>query len=428
MHDQLQPNLTLRRLMAEYGFTREGLATAVNDATERLTGLPGNCSARLVGRWLKGEVDRPRTHSRLPLEAVFGRPASELGFRSPQKGSDGVNVRTSSPAPPQDPPVLRRKFVLGLTGSLLTLPPLPEAGRLGMADIDRIQAAATELHQVDDRQGGAQLVDVAARYIEHVEHAARRCTYGGNVQAHLYKALGEMATSAGWFAFDADRQETARRWWDAGLRYALLAGDKLLQARIWSSLSHQAYRLRHGGEAVSIARVALGETRGRRDGQLSALLHTRVAQGHAIQNEGGWCARSLHQAEQEFDREPSEPQRWLGFFNAGEVSSASALCFLDLRQHSGAVKTAREALLVVQSTPLKRNEFAAHVRLGRCLAAAGEVDAAVAAGQDALALLPEVRSPRIEVRLKELRDSLLDCGTTGAVEFSERYEAVATCP
>lgn len=322
----------------------------------------------------------------------------------------------------------RRQFILGLTGSLLTLPPLPESGRLGMSDVDRIQAAAAGLHQIDDRHGGGQLADVAARYIEYVEHAARRCTYGSNVQARLYKALGEMATSAAWFAFDAGDQEKARRWWDAGLRYALLGRDKLLQARIWSSMSHQAYQLGHGGEAVSIARAALEDTRGRRDGQLSALLHTRVAQGHVVQDEGGWCARSLHRAEQELDREPSEPQRWLGFFNAGEVSSASALCFLDLRQHSRAVDTAREALLVVQSTPLKRNQLAAHVRLGRCLAAAGELDAAVAAGQDALALLPEVRSPRIEVRLKALRDSLLDCGTAGAVEFSERYEAVATCP
>ncbi|UGY91342.1 hypothetical protein [Streptomyces gobiensis] len=324
--------------------------------------------------------------------------------------------------------MLRRKFVLGLTGSLLTLPPLPEAGRLGMSDVGRIQAAVGKLHKIDDRHGGAQLVDAAARYIDHVEDAARRCTYGSNVQTHLYRALGEVATSAGWFAFDAGRQEIARRWWDAGLRYALLARDKRLQARIWSSMSHQAYVLGHGGEAVSIARAALEETRGRRDGQLSALLHTRVAQGHAVQDEAGWCARSLHRAEQEFDRGSSEPQRWLGFFNAGEVTSAAALSFLDLGQHAKAVDAARESLRVVQSTPLRRNEFAARVRLGRALVSAGELEEAMAAGNDALTLLPEVNSPRVNRRLKQLRDDLLDHGAPGAAEFSERYEAVATCP
>lgn len=324
--------------------------------------------------------------------------------------------------------MLRRAFVLGLTGSLLTLPPLPESGRLGMSDVDRIQAASSELHQIDDRHGGGQLVDIAARYIEYVEHAARRCTYGGNVQARLYSVLGEMAASAGWFAFDAGDQETARRRWDAGLRYALLARDKMLQARIWSSMSHQACQMGHGGEAVSIARVALEETRGRRNGYLSALLHTRVAQGHAVQVEGGWCARSLLQAEKDFDREPGEPQRWLGFFNTGELFSTTALCFLELGQYAKAVDAARESLLVVQSTRLRRNQLAAYVRLGRCLAADGELDEALAAGDDALTLLPEVHSPRIGSRLKQLRDDLLRHRTADAVEFSKRYEAVATCP
>ncbi|MFE1957238.1 hypothetical protein [Streptomyces sp. NPDC059479] len=138
------------------------------------------------------------------------------------------------------------------------------------------------LHQFDDLHGGAELSPAAAHYIDHVESAVRRCTYGDRVQTGLYKALGEVATSAGWFAFDDGQQKTARHWWDTGLRYALLARDKRLQARIWSSMSHQACVLGHGGEAVAIARAALAETRGRRDGQLSALLHTRVARGYSV--------------------------------------------------------------------------------------------------------------------------------------------------
>ncbi|KPI17940.1 hypothetical protein OK074_8037 [Actinobacteria bacterium OK074] len=322
----------------------------------------------------------------------------------------------------------RRTFVLGLTGSLLTLPPLPESGRLGTSDVARVKTAAAELHQIDDLHGGGQLADVAARYIEYVEDAARRCTYGGNVQTRLYTALGEMATSAGWFAFDAQHHDQARRHWDAGLRYALLARDNLLQARIWSSMSHQAWHLGHGGEAVSIARAALDQTRGRRDGQLSALLHTRVAQGHAVQNEAGRCGRSLLQAEKEFDREPGEPQQWLGFFNIGEVSSTAALCFLDLRQYPKAVDSARESLHALESTPFRRNQLAACVRLGRALAGAGHLEEAVATGGDALTLLSEVHSPRIGSRLTRLRDDLLGYGAPGAMEFSERYEAVTACP
>ncbi|GHE58510.1 hypothetical protein [Streptomyces capitiformicae] len=426
MPDQPQPNLTLRRLMREYGLTQEGLAEAVNDAEERRTGVPGNCTARHVRRWLKGEVSWPHLRTRVPLENVFGRPAGDLGFRAPVGRSPGVTVRATPTAPPQEPPVQRRQFILGLTGSLLTLPPLPESGRLGMSDVGRIQATGVKLHQIDDIHGGSHLSDIAGRYIAYVEDAAHRCTYGEKVQERLYKALGEMATSAGWFAFDAGQQGKALRWWDAGLRYALLGRDKLLQARIWSSMSHQAWQQGHGGEAVSIARAALEETRGRRDGQLSSLLHTRVAQGHAIQGEAGRCGRSLLRAEQEFDQEPGEPQRWLTFYNFGEVSATAALCFMDLRQYGKALDTSRLSLDIVESSPLRRNRLAAHVRLGRALAGAGELEEALAAGHHALTLLPDVRSPRISMRMRQLRDDLIERGVPGAVDFSERYEAVAT--
>lgn len=426
MPNQNHPNLTLRQAMADHGVTHEMLADQINQVSEELTGTWGACTARHVGRWLSGTVVWPWSRYRAPLEHIFGRSAVALGFISP--ASNPAIVREPVPEPTLETPVLRRQFVLGLTGVILALPALPESGRLGMSDVSRIQTAATQLHQLDDRHGGEQLADVAARYIEHVEHASRSCTYGGNVQTHLHRTLGEMAASAGWFAFDADRHDTARRWWDTGLRYALLADNKQLQARIWSSMSHQACELGHGAEAVSIAQAALKVTRGRRDGHLSALLHTRVARGHAVQDQAGRCGQSLHRAEQEFDQEASEPQRWLGFFTAGELSSAAALCQYDLRQYAAAVRDAHASLRAVQSTPFRRNELSAHVRLARSLVAAGELDAAIASADDALTLLPTVRSPRIGVRVKELRDVLLDRSPAGATEFSERYEAVATCP
>jgi tetratricopeptide (TPR) repeat protein len=423
-----QPNLTLRRLMAEHGFTQDGLADAVNNTAERITGEPGNCTARHVRRWLSGEITWPRKASRQPMEAVFGRLATELGFRPPPGNAPARATLCKPPSAQRRevPPVLRRTFVLSLTGSVLTLPPLPEAGRLGMADLARVQAAIASLHRVDDRHGGARLADVAGRYIEYVEQAARHCTYGGRVQERLYQVLGEAADSAGWFAFDSEQQKQARQWWDTALRYATLSGDRLLQARVWSSMSNQASKLGHGREAVAIARAALDKTRGRRDGQFSALLHTRVAKGHALAGEKGACGRSLHRAEQDLDREPAEPQPWLAFFNAGELYATTCLCSMDLGDHPRAVDAARSSLEVVRSTPFRRNELSAHVRLGRSLAADGELEAAIAAGDNALKLLPAVRSPRIAVGLRTLRDDLLVCDPARAADFAERYEAVVT--
>lgn len=425
MVDQLQPNLTLRRLMAEYGFTREGLAEAVNNAAEQLTGVPGNCSVQLVSFWLKGKVAWPRTRSRLPLERVFGRPASELGFRPPASRTPGVTVRTSVPAPPQDPPVLRRKFVLGL-GTLLALPTLPESGRLGMSDVARIREAEAQLAQLDRQRGSAHLADIAGRYVEHVEHAIRRCTYGTKVQTQLHQALGEMYARAGWLAYDSSRHEHARRQWDTRLRYALLARDPLLQARIWASLSRQAVDLGHGAEAVAIARAALDTTRGRRDPRLSVLLHTRVALGHSVDGEKGRCGQSLHRAEQELDRASSHAPGWLAFCGPDEVAGQTALCFYNLGDYARAACADRDALMLMQPDEFRRNAFATHVSLARNLLAGGEADGALESGHDALELLPEVRSPRWGAHLAHFRDDVLDCAARGAEDFADHYREAAT--
>ncbi|MFJ2178875.1 tetratricopeptide repeat protein [Streptomyces sp. NPDC087851] len=412
--------------MVQRGFSQETLAEAICTTSQWITAKPVSCTGRQVRRLLSGEIAWPGTAYRAALEKIFQVPPDEMGFVP--TASYRSKVRAKSPQPPdqQEQPMLRRQFVLGLTGAVLSLPSLPTAGRLGMSDIDRIRTTATQLHQLDNLHGGTQVAEIAARYIEYVEQAARHCTYGGTVQTALHRTLGELSASCAWFHFDAGQQDTARRWWDTGLRYALLGRDRLLQARIWSSMSHQATLLGHGAEAVAIARAALEDTRGARDGTLSSLLHTRVAQGHAVQGEKGWCGKSLARAEQAYDQAPAEPLRWLGFYSTGEIASTTALCYLDLGRHDQAVDSARTALDAVLATPFRRNHLAGHVRLARCLGAAGELDAAMAAGHSALSLVPEVRSPRIMAGLVGLRDDLLIRRPAGAADFSERYKAVVT--
>lgn len=424
MEGKPEPNDALRRLMDEHGLTFESLAEAVNDALLELTGERGCCDPRQVHRWRRGHVRWPHPPNRHALEKVFGIPAQVLGFRPTTSQAARATVEATDPTPRQETPVHRRNFIVGLTGGLLALPALPDSGRLGMSDVNHVRSVTARLDKLDDRHGGEQLTKVASQYVQHVEHAAQRCVYGSNVRSHLYSALGELAANTGWFAFDSNQQDVARRWYDTGLRYAVLAGDKMLQTQVWSCMSFQAFALGDGGEAVAIAQAALDRTKGRRDGQLSALLHTRVAHGHAVQGEATLCGRSLHRAETAYDREPPQPQRWLSFFTPGELAAEKSSCFLDLGKPHKAVGLAREALRVVRSTPFRRNEYAAHIRLGHTLATAGELDAAVAAGNNALSLRSGICSPRIDNRLKQLRDVLVDRKPAGSTEFAERYETV----
>ncbi|MBM9503762.1 hypothetical protein [Actinacidiphila acididurans] len=413
-------NEVLRDLMAQRHLTFEGLAEDLCDMALVLGRDPVKVSPRHVGRWVSGEVSWPWDRHRELLEAVFGLPAEELGFMAPP-GWQRNNLTTGPSS--EGTSVQRRNFIIGL-GAVVALPSLPASGRLGHADVDAIQAATNRLDGLDFQHGGAQVVTVATAYIQHVEQAARTCTYGGTVQNRLHHALGELAASTGWFAYDAGRHEDARRYWDLGLRYATLAGDVMLQARIWCCMARQACDLGHGGEAVAMARVALDRTRTRRDARLSALLHTRVALGQSLTGESARTGQSLHRAEQALDRASDTPAPWLAFCGPAEVAGLAAMCDYNLGRYQDAASRDVDALALLPQG-FSRNGFAMQVSLARNSLAAGRAEEALQAGERALDLLPSVKSPRWAVHLADFAEAVQHHGPASAGrDFAERYRAV----
>lgn len=414
-------NQVLRDLMVARRLTLEGLAEDLCEMALILGRDPVKVSPRHVGRWVSGDVMWPWNRHRELLEAVFGRPAEELGFLPPP----GCERSTVPPNPSSDgTPVLRRHFIIGL-GAVIALPSLPTAGRLGHGDIDAIQAATTRLHALDDEHGGSELAAVAAAYVDHVEQAARTCTYGGTVQNRLHQALGQLAASAGWFAYDGGRQADARRWWDLGIRYATLAGDVMLQARIWSYMARQSCDLGHGGEAVALARVALDRTRPRRDFRLSALLHARVALGHSLNGERSRTGQSLHRAEQALGRAPETTLPWLSFCGPAELIGQAALCDYNLGRFEDAADRDVDALALLPAG-FGRNSFATQVSLARNCLAARRTEEALDAGKRAVDLLPRVKSPRWAAHLADFAQAVQRQGSaTAGADFAEHYRAAA---
>ncbi|NUS17014.1 MAG: hypothetical protein HOY69_37405 [Streptomyces sp.] len=418
------PNLVLREQMLARGLTREQVADEVCTASLKLTGEIISCTDRTVGRWLSGAVTWPWPRYRRPLEAVFNLPITDLGF-IPPPGYVGAMVHDIKPSSSPGSPVLRRNFVIGF-GTVLALPVLPVKGRLGLSDIDAIQAASARLHALDDRHGGVELADVAAKYVEHIETAARSCTYGSSVQKRLHSSIGDLAASAGWFAFDGDMQDSARRWWDMALKYALLAGDTNLQARVWSYMARQAAHLGHGGEAVAIARVALDSSRHRRDARLSALLHSRVALGHSLTGERVRAGQSLHRADRELDRATADTVPWLEFCGPAELAGQAALVDYNLGAYGTAVARDEEACAVMPAA-FGRNSYATQVSLARNHLAAGDADAALVAGHRAVDLMGGgVKSPRWGRHLSQFAHDVQQGSPPGAVEFADRYREVVT--
>jgi hypothetical protein len=356
------------------------------------------------------------------LDVFQQQHPDELGF-----SSSGANrLPRTVEAPTLDTrklsPVKRRHFVLATVGVSITLMPMPASGRLGMSDVVTIRDAIDNLHRMDDRYGSAQLADIADAYLMHVQETMAACTYGSRVEKLLYVTLAELGTAAAWFAFDAGEPERGQHFDDAALRSALLANDRGLQARVWSHMSRQAHDERRYTEAVTMARTALERTRGRVDPRLSALLHTRIAKGHAGAGEAGKSGQALARAETALDSAQADPAPWLAFCGPDELAAQASMCAYALGQYSQAEQYARTSLAATDGERFKRNHFASMVHLAACQVGDRRPDeAAVSAGQ-ALAMLEWVRCPRWEAQLHRVHGRLRAYRSLPEVEtFMEEY-------
>jgi transcriptional regulator with XRE-family HTH domain len=123
-------NAHLQRRMDELRLTQDELARQMNDALEKITGKPGDVSARTVHNLVSGKTKRPIGRTRAALEKVFGCPVEDLGFGSPR------------PAVPQEDPVRRRTFMTSAAGTAAAaIAPYPTAPkRVGQSDVSKLES------------------------------------------------------------------------------------------------------------------------------------------------------------------------------------------------------------------------------------------------------------------------------------------------
>lgn len=397
-------NEVLVALLAEYGFTHEGLADEVNRVAEDLLGKPGNCTDRHVRRWTSGEVRWPWTRYLVPLQEIFGRDPEAMGF-TPRKSS-----RVPLPPPRSKPleevlPVKRREFIATGLAAVLRLDRIPSAGRLGAADAERIREIVPTLYKHDHALGGGALHHVAVDALSRVQHALNMCTYGERVGRSLYSAVGDLAASAGWFAYDAGLQPEATALYSQALQAGLLAGDGMLQARVWSNLAMQARLLHRDREALRIGKAAVETRRAKGDPWLMALLHCRQAAGHARIGDRVQAERALARAESAYDRARGEPDAWLSFLTPAEMTGLAGAVYQTLHRYDRAEELTASALDMLEPR-FERNRVYYTVQYAQVLLSGGQVEHAVSEGTHAVGLSGRMQSNRVQDKFDDLRQQM----------------------
>ncbi|MBC2906652.1 hypothetical protein [Streptomyces cupreus] len=400
-----QRNTKLEALLTEFGYTHTQLADEVNQTAEDTFGKPTQCTDRHVRRWIAGDVQWPWSRYLLPLQEIFGRSPEAMGFM-PRKSS-----RVPAPPPPrparakEQRPVRRREFIAVGLAAALGLDAIPTAGRLGTGDVERIRAIVPALYGYDHALGGGALHEVAVQALQQVHHALNHCTYGERVERALYAATGDLAASAGWFAYDAGRQATATGLYNEALQAGMLAGDGQLQARVWSNLAMQARLRDRDQEALRIGRAAVETRQAKTDPRLMALLHCRQAVGHARVGERVRAERSLSRAETSYGRASGEPAAWLSFLTPAELTGLAGAAHHALGKYGRAQQLTADALGMLEAG-FARNRVYYTLQRAQALLDGGDVEHAADEAGQAATMAERVHSDRVRGRLSDLRQQM----------------------
>lgn len=276
-------------------------------------------------------------------------------------------------------------------------------------------------------QVGTAVLRDATGYYAAARAMLDTSSYTSAIGQELLAVTAELAACAGFIAFDAAEQGTARALLTESALMASSAGEPVLAAQAYSLLALQSSSLAPAGRQVALAREALrflgmagAAARHVPSPRVHALIAMRRATASALLGDETEMRRFAAAAHRELDSgdHPSDPV-WAGFVTTAEVNAHEAIARLSLGQPARAADAFR-AVLSDKALPV-RNRVYYHARLAGALNAAGDRPQAVSEGLRALSGLEgPVRSARTLNRLRPVRQ-----GISGDSEFAVRFDAVA---
>ncbi|MFE4515459.1 XRE family transcriptional regulator [Kitasatospora sp. NPDC056783] len=411
-------NVALRERMIELALTQAELAHRVNQHIEQVTGRYGSCTVRTVRDWLNGTTGWPHVKQRAALEAVFDRPAEQLGF---------IPRGVTRPAPSPEADVRRRTFIAsGPAAAAAAVIPAPGTQTtLGTSDVLRLRSGLDALDALDDHHGGHSALERAALAgADQVLAALRNGSASERVRRRLFSVAADYTAVAAWSCVDARDLDRAQQHLDACMRLAGLAQDSTAQFRAWNSiaiLNHQ--RGRHA-DAVAAAHAAQATGITRRDSLFTSLAHARTAVGHSDLGDRQAALRSLGLADDSLARARNEPRpSWVAFYGPAELHALTAIVRDRLGDSEHAEGASHQALAMLPSQ-FRRNRALATIRLALSQLHQGDLELSTATASTAFDVMDGAPLPgRMRTLLGDFHRDLLalSANAPAAREWENRY-------
>lgn len=288
-----------------------------------------------------------------------------------------------------------------------TLTPVPE--RIGVSDVDQLQAITCSLRATDYRHGGGACRDAV---IAQVRWAQRflRAQYSENVGHRLHLALGDLHNLAGWTSFDIGLYSEARAHFARALEQAKHAGDASLVANVLYRMGR--LHLHRGLCKQALKFFQLGQIAAQESGcELTvAMLCANEAWTYALLGDAVQAFKSLGRAQDEFARaEPSQAPAWVRFFGAADLHATIGVVHVSLpkltRKHCGQATSSLERGLAIRGQDMTRSKAFELTALATAHLVEGDLDHGAIVGHEAVDLADQLRSVRVIDRLAPLQQA-----------------------
>lgn len=143
-------------------------------------------------------------------------------------------------------------------------------------DLDSARAEIPRIVAMDNRFGGADMVNVAGRLFRSLQGQRPASTAMAN---DLYAVLAEVAEVVGWMAYDAELHPLARQMNHESLHYARMSGDRSIELLTTQNMSMHAGALGRPDEALALVQPVLDGSR--LSARVRALFMVRAARARA---------------------------------------------------------------------------------------------------------------------------------------------------
>ncbi len=323
--------------------------------------------------------------------------------------------------------IVNRRDFLGSAAALTAVALLPHKvtslARIEQGDINQTWIALERLFQLDDQHGGTMIYPVAVAMAQKLDAALKQAYFTDSISQQLRVVTATTMEHAGWLAYDAGQDASARRWWLEAIHLARDLGN-VPDAHIaaLASMSLQASGdYRRARETISLAQAARSAASHRTPSPtLLSILAAREAIGYAQLGDKEAARSSIAEARRWMDQGPTPDEPlWLQFWCPADLASHETRAALALDDKISAEKSARSALLQSDEQRFPRNHALRSVRLGAVLTKTGQLDESISVTTNTVKRIDQISgSRRIVNDLSENLNQLLAQSYEPARQFA----------